>query len=94
MAYESSVPYRAGTERYTSFRIPADPPADGRRVRLRHGDDDGATWNPPRAPTDQVERLMTRRAPDQNTAGLLHETGDFSAYSTITFRRIPVEEPA
>ncbi|MEU5013783.1 hypothetical protein AB0G35_26500 [Streptomyces sp. NPDC021749] len=31
---------------------------------------------------------------DRDTVGLLYETGDFSAYSTITFRRIPVEEPA
>ncbi len=30
---------------------------------------------------------------DRDSVGLLYETGDFSAYSTITFRRIPVEEP-
>ncbi|MCQ8195249.1 glycoside hydrolase, partial [Streptomyces sp. RCU064] len=29
---------------------------------------------------------------DDATVGLLYETGDFSAYSTITFRRIPTEE--
>ncbi|MER7160108.1 exo-alpha-sialidase, partial [Streptomyces lydicus] len=34
---------------------------------------------------------LVRLGPD--TVGLLHGTGDFSAYSTITFRRIPVEEP-
>ncbi|WP_432146023.1 sialidase family protein [Streptomyces sp. bgisy084] len=30
---------------------------------------------------------------DRDSVGLLYETGDLSAYSTITFRRIPVEEP-
>ncbi|GHG80366.1 hypothetical protein GCM10010513_58440 [Streptomyces glebosus] len=30
-------------------------PADGRRVRLQHSDDDGATWSPPRESTDQVK---------------------------------------
>lgn len=30
---------------------------------------------------------------DRDSVGLRYETGDFSAYSTITFRRIPVEEP-
>ncbi|MFF7698512.1 hypothetical protein [Streptomyces lydicus] len=34
---------------------------------------------------------LVRLGPD--SVGLLHGTGDFSAYSTITFRRIPVEEP-
>jgi sialidase-1 len=28
---------------------------------------------------------------DAETIGLLFETGDFSAYSTITFRRVPVD---
>ncbi|MEU9498061.1 sialidase family protein [Streptomyces sp. NPDC048196] len=265
MAYESSAPYRAGTERHTSLRIPAVararsgaapaftedrvsspadssdldtvlkrptygsrtgdplqaaarngttgelPPADGRRLPLRHSDDDGATWSPPHDLTDQVEQPDRRWyatgpghaprlrhgpyagnpadtgiepryngvhprhsdddatwrtgvvdgdphptvAPDETTAaelpygtvhlnrrseaaaarhragtvpadggetlltpfagltrfaaarlsraagrldrdtvGLRYGTGDFSAYSTITFRRIPVEEPA
>ncbi|WP_405837840.1 glycoside hydrolase [Streptomyces platensis] len=290
MAYERSVPYRAGTEGYTSFRIPAvvrarsgdllafaegrvssaadsgtihlvlkrsadggrtwgplqvvarngagtagNPapvaldsgrllllqvhnaadatedrirrgrvqPADGRRVRLQHSDDDGATWSPPRESTDRsvapnetttaaelpdgsvclncrneapsawrrvdavstdggehltrpfrpqagltgpavqgsalslgdrggllfsgpahpsARALMTLRASrdggltwrtahtvtglpaacsdlvrldrlDRDSVGLRYETGDFSACSTITFRRIPVEEP-
>ncbi|MFJ3955910.1 hypothetical protein ACIPXV_38760 [Streptomyces libani] len=190
MAYESSVPYRAGTEGYTSFRIPAVvparsghllafaegrvssaadatedrirrgrvPPADGRRVRLQRSDDNGASWSPPREITDQARLPQRRRYAtgpghalqprhgryagrllvpanhstpptdtqdsgaeprrdggltwrtahtvgglpaacsdlvrlDRDSVGLLHETGDFSAYSTITFRRIPVEEP-
>lgn len=52
-AYQVFVPFRAGTEGYTGFRIPAI----------------AAT-----------------------AVGLLYETGDFSPYTTVTFRRIPVEE--
>jgi hypothetical protein len=37
-------------------------------------------------------RAIRRPSFDDHTVGLLYETGDFSAYSTITFRRIPVEE--
>ncbi|MCW7989514.1 hypothetical protein XF35_30800 [Streptomyces platensis subsp. clarensis] len=184
MAYESSVPYRAGTEGYTTFRIPAvvrarsghllafaegrvssaadsgtihivlkrsadagpeavaawrrvdavstdggehlvrpfrpqaglaGPAAQGSALHLgdrgallfsgpahpaaralmtlRTSRDGGLTWRTahtvgglPAAYSDLV-RL------DRHTVGLLYETGDFSAYSTITFRRIPVEEP-
>ncbi|WFB09861.1 glycoside hydrolase [Streptomyces sp. LX-29] len=70
---------------------PADP---GFRalMTVRASDDGGVTWRPaytvdglPAAYSDLV-RI------DDETVGLLYETGDFSAYSTITFRRIPVEE--
>ncbi|MGW2410159.1 hypothetical protein ACWCXK_37440 [Streptomyces sp. NPDC001739] len=84
MAYESSVPYRAGTERYTSFRVPAV-------VRARSG-----VLTPFAGPTRFAAARLSRSAVrrDRDTVGLPHGTGDFSAYSTITFRRIPVEEPA
>ncbi|MFG2289963.1 hypothetical protein ACGFOU_28305 [Streptomyces sp. NPDC048595] len=176
MAYESSVPYRAGTEGYTSFRIPAVVRArsgillafaEGRVTSaadwgdidlvLKRSRDGGRSWGPLQqaglagpvcqgstlhldgsgtllfsGPAHPAARaLMTVRASrdggltmgvpprersrawgrtahtvgglpaaysdlvrlDRDSVGLLYETGDFSAYSTITFRRIPVEEP-
>ncbi|MDX3231296.1 sialidase family protein [Streptomyces sp. ME19-01-6] len=75
------------------FSGPADP---GYRalMTVRASRDGGVTWRPaqpvdgaglPAAYSDLV-RI------DDATVGLLYETGDFSAYSTITFRRIPVKE--
>ncbi|MGA5562825.1 hypothetical protein ACPCUV_16835 [Streptomyces platensis] len=150
MAYESSVPYRAGTEGYTSFRIPAVVRArsgillafaEGRvtsaadsgtlHLVLERSADGGRTWGPSRpspatapnpattAATPSARALMTLRTRhdggltwrparpvtrlpaascdlvrlDRDSVGLRHEMGDLSAYSTITFRRIPVEEP-
>ncbi|MER5973987.1 sialidase family protein [Streptomyces sp. NPDC002055] len=70
---------------------PADP---GFRalMTLRASRDRGLTWRPvhtvdglPAAYSDLVRC-------DDGCVGLLYETGDFSAYTTITFRRIPVEE--
>ncbi|MFF6852305.1 sialidase family protein [Streptomyces antimycoticus] len=72
------------------FSGPADP-AYRALMTVRTSHDGGVTWRPthtvnglPAAYSDLV-RL------DEATVGLLYETGDFSAYSTITFRRIPVE---
>ncbi|MFB6437306.1 hypothetical protein ACFCVY_11060 [Streptomyces sp. NPDC056411] len=112
MAYESSVPSRAGTEGYTSFRIPsvvrarsgAVPAfAEGRvpsaadsgaiDLVLKRSLDGGATWRGAHTvsglPAGHCD--LVRRGRDR--VGLRYETGDFSAPSTITFRRIPVEEP-
>ncbi|MFD8162708.1 sialidase family protein [Streptomyces malaysiensis] len=73
------------------FSGPADP-AYRALMTIRTSHDGGVTWRPthtvnglPAAYSDLV-RL------DDATVGLLYETGDFSAYSTITFRRIPMEE--
>ncbi|MBI0294762.1 exo-alpha-sialidase [Streptomyces sp. PRKS01-29] len=73
------------------FSGPADP-AYRALMTVRTSRDGGVTWRPthtvnglPAAYSDLV-RL------DDATVGLLYETGDFSAYSTITFRRIPMEE--
>ncbi|MFE0377991.1 exo-alpha-sialidase [Streptomyces inhibens] len=75
------------------FSGPAHPAARA-LMTLRTSRDAGLTWRHahtvaglPAAYSDLV-RL------DRGSVGLLYETGDFSAYSTITFRRIPVEEPA
>ncbi|MFJ2929509.1 exo-alpha-sialidase [Streptomyces massasporeus] len=70
---------------------PADP---GLRalMTIRASTDGGTTWRPaytvdglPAAYSD-LERI------DTDTVGLLYETGDFGAYETITFRRVPVTE--
>ncbi|AQW50339.1 exo-alpha-sialidase [Streptomyces violaceusniger] len=75
------------------FSGPADP-AYRALMTVRTSFDGGVTWRTghtvnglPAAYSDLV-RL------DDATVGLLYETGDFSAYSTITFRRIPTEELA
>ncbi|MFI6770046.1 exo-alpha-sialidase [Streptomyces sp. NPDC050355] len=74
------------------FAGPAHPAARA-LMTVRASRDGGLTWRTahtvgglPAAYSDLV-RL------DRDSVGLLYETGDFSAYSTITFRRIPVEEP-
>ncbi len=73
------------------FSGPADP---GFRalMTVRRSTDGGTTWQTahtvdglPAAYSDLV-RL------DEENVGLLYETGDFSAYETITFRRIPLGE--
>ncbi|MGW7490512.1 hypothetical protein [Streptomyces sp. NPDC054786] len=91
MAYESSVPYRAGTEGNTgpgparpSARAPI-PPRTARDVAPARGSAPTVPGLP--APCSGLPH------PEHGSAGPLHATGGFSAYSTITFRRIPVEEP-
>ncbi|MGP4001650.1 sialidase family protein [Streptomyces sp. 8N706] len=87
---EGSVLY-LGEPDVLLFSGPADP---GFRalMTLRASRDRGVTWRPvhtvdglPAAYSDLV-RI------DRTHVGLLYETGDFSAYTTITFRRVPVEE--
>ncbi|MFE0178663.1 exo-alpha-sialidase [Streptomyces sp. NPDC059002] len=75
------------------FSGPADP-AFRALMTVRRSHDGGITWGTahtvdglPAAYSDLV-RL------DADTVGLLYETGDFSAYETLTFRRIPVRELA
>ena len=59
-------------------------------MTIRVSTDGGTTWRPvftvdglPAAYSDLVRV-------DADTVGLLYETGDFGAYETITFRRVPV----
>ncbi|MFD8390245.1 exo-alpha-sialidase [Streptomyces sp. NPDC059680] len=68
---------------------PADP-AFRALMTIRASTDGGTTWRTaytvdglPAAYSDLVRV-------DPDTVGLLYETGDFSAYETITFRRVPV----
>lgn len=73
------------------FSGPADPAARA-LMTIRASTDGGTTWRPvhtvdglPAAYSDLV-RI------DADTVGLLYETGDFGAYETITFRRVPVTD--
>ncbi|MEV6111692.1 sialidase family protein [Streptomyces sp. NPDC052109] len=72
---------------------PADP-AFRALMTIRASTDGGTTWHTaftvdglPAAYSDLVRV-------DADTVGLLYETGDFTAYETITFRRIPVHRLA
>jgi sialidase-1 len=73
------------------FSGPADPAARA-LMTIRASTDGGTTWRRvhtvdglPAAYSDLV-RI------DAGTVGLLYETGDFGAYETITFRRVPVTD--
>lgn len=68
---------------------PADPAARA-LMTIRASADGGTTWRPvftvdglPAAYSDLV-RI------DEETVGLLYETGDFGPYETVTFRRVPI----
>ncbi|MGW5650326.1 sialidase family protein [Streptomyces humi] len=68
---------------------PADPGARA-LMTIRVSTDGGTTWRSA-YPVDGLPAAysdLTRV--DAETVGLLYETGDFSAYTTITFRRVPV----
>ncbi|MDT0549514.1 MULTISPECIES: sialidase family protein [Streptomyces] len=73
------------------FSGPADP---GYRalMTVRASGDGGATWRPAHTVDGLPAAYSDLVRIDEETVGLLYETGDFSAYSTITFRRIPVKE--
>ncbi|WP_405410201.1 hypothetical protein [Streptomyces decoyicus] len=90
MAYEGSVPYRAGTEEDVGPG-PAQPAARA-PMSPRTGRDSGpAPRNAPapaRFPAARSALVRLGRG-----SGPLHGPGGFRTYSTITFRRIPVEEP-
>ncbi|WP_428955065.1 sialidase family protein [Streptomyces sp. cg35] len=71
------------------FSGPADP---GFRalMTIRRSLDGGVTWSPAH-PVDGLPAAYSDLVRvDDATVGLLYETGNFSAYETITFRRIPV----
>ncbi|PSM41315.1 alpha-sialidase [Streptomyces dioscori] len=68
---------------------PADP---GFRALLtvRASTDGGVTWRTAHTVDGLPAAYSDLVRVDDDTAGLLYETGNFSAYETITFRRIPV----
>ncbi|MEU7594054.1 sialidase family protein [Streptomyces sp. NPDC039022] len=75
------------------FSGPADPDARA-LMTVRASRDRGLTWRPAHTVDGLPAAYCDLVRIDAATVGLLYETGDFSAYSTITFRRIPVEELA
>ncbi|MEU9365613.1 sialidase family protein [Streptomyces avermitilis] len=71
------------------FSGPADP-AFRALMTVRASEDGGTTWRTAH-PLDGLPAAYSDLVRvDQDTVGLLYETGDFGAYETITFRRIPV----
>ncbi|MGW5862544.1 sialidase family protein [Streptomyces sp. NPDC055239] len=71
------------------FSGPADP---GFRalMTVRRSRDGGTTWQDAHTVDGLPAAYSDLVRVDEETVGLLYETGDFSAYETITFRRIPV----
>lgn len=91
MAYEGSVPYRAGTEEHAGPG-PAQPAARA-PISLRTGHDSGPAPRNAPAPARLPAACPGLVRLGRGSVGPLHGTGGFSTHSTITFRRIPVEEP-
>jgi sialidase-1 len=75
------------------FSGPADP---GFRalMTVRRSRDGGTTWQVAHTVDGLPAAYSDLVRVDDESVGLLYETGDFSAYETITFRRIPVAELA
>lgn len=70
---------------------PADPRARA-VMSVRASRDHGVTWTAVHTVSGLPAAYSDLVRIDQDTVGLLYETGDFSAYSTISFRRIPLRE--
>lgn len=68
---------------------PADP-ATRALMTIRASADGGTTWRPVYTVDGLPAAYSDLTRVDAETVGLLYETGDFSAYTTITFRRVPV----
>ncbi|WP_217552604.1 exo-alpha-sialidase [Streptomyces sp. GbtcB6] len=68
---------------------PGDP-ASRALMTIRASADGGTTWRPAYTVDGLPAAYSDLTRIDAATVGLLYETGDFSAYSTITFRRVPV----
>lgn len=68
---------------------PADPAARA-LMTVRASTDGGTTWRPVHTVDGLPAAYSDLARVDAATVGLLYETGDFGAYETITFRRIPV----
>ncbi|MFF4042783.1 exo-alpha-sialidase [Streptomyces sp. NPDC001816] len=71
------------------FSAPADPAARA-LMTLRASGDGGTTWRKALSVDGLPAAYSDLVRVDRGTVGLLYETGDFSAYETITFRRVPV----
>ncbi|MFF3641978.1 exo-alpha-sialidase [Streptomyces sp. NPDC002564] len=75
------------------FSGPADP---GFRalMTVRRSTDGGTTWHVAHTVDGLPAAYSDLTRVDAETVGLLYETGDFSAYETITFRRVAVADLA
>ncbi|MGP3990359.1 sialidase family protein [Streptomyces sp. 3N207] len=75
------------------FSAPSRP--DTRyRMSVRASTDGGATWREAHAVDERRAAYSDLVRVDEDAVGLLYETGEGSAYETLTFRRIPVTELA
>jgi sialidase-1 len=70
---------------------PADPAARA-LMQVRTSLDDGVTWQPVHTASGLPAAYSDLVRVDEDTVGLLYETGDWNPYTTITFRRIPVRD--
>lgn len=68
---------------------PADP-ASRALMTIRVSADGGTTWRPAYTVDARRAAYCDLVRVDPGTVGLLYETGDFSAYETVTFRRVPL----
>ncbi|MFE2583218.1 exo-alpha-sialidase [Streptomyces sp. NPDC059378] len=73
------------------FSGPADPAARA-LMTLRASADGGLTWRPVHTVSGLPAAYSDLVRIDADTVGLLYETGDFGAYETIAFHRVPVTE--
>ncbi|MEU4964388.1 sialidase family protein [Streptomyces smyrnaeus] len=73
------------------FSAPSDP-ATRHRMSVRASTDGGATWREAHTVDERRAAYSDLVRVDEETVGLLYETGDAGAYETITFRRIPVTD--
>uniref|UniRef100_UPI0037233E3E sialidase family protein n=1 Tax=Streptomyces sp. NPDC048172 TaxID=3365505 RepID=UPI0037233E3E len=73
------------------FSCPGHPETR-HRMTVRASTDGGVTWQDVHVVDERRAAYSDLVRVDDATVGLLYETGDTSAYTTITFRRIPVSE--
>ncbi|WP_405803296.1 exo-alpha-sialidase [Streptomyces sp. NBC_01187] len=73
------------------FSAPSHP-TTRHRMAVRASDDGGVTWRTAHTVDERRAAYSDLVRVDEYTVGLLYETGTDSAYETVTFRRIPVEE--
>ncbi|NSC21399.1 exo-alpha-sialidase [Streptomyces albus subsp. chlorinus] len=73
------------------FSAPSHPETR-HRMSVRASTDGGATWREAHVVDERRAAYSDLVRVDEHTVGLLYETGDASAYETLTFRRVPVAE--
>ena len=73
------------------FSAPSHP-STRHRMAVRASDDGGLTWRTAHTVDERRAAYSDLVRVDEDTLGLLYETGTDSAYETITFRRLPVAD--